>query len=281
MKSENPSQRQKESDGTDRQAEEHGNKAQPPIPPSSTSGVSKVQPPPSPHSYAITCDKKRDVWDWVKFAAEIVGIGVVIVYTTIAALQWCEMKKANTTAQESLQAQTRPWIGIEGNKVAPVASPEYAWSPALPYPTVWVTLSYSIKNYGTGPGFRQREWFKVIPVSDVGGYSPTFPDECAMAETHQPASDKAEMGYVIFTGASITTGSGTNLMVDMTKTKNLRRVWIAMCIAYQDSSHAQWHHSRYRYISQPMTGQPVTFPSHPGWSYVPFSGFSLDSASAD
>jgi hypothetical protein len=101
MKSENLSQKQKEPDGTNRPAEEHSNKAQPPIPPSSASGVSKVQPPPSPHSYAITCDKKRDVWDWIKFAAEIVGIGVVLVYTSIAALQWCEMKKTNKLTEQA------------------------------------------------------------------------------------------------------------------------------------------------------------------------------------
>jgi hypothetical protein len=102
MNSENPSQKQKESDGTDRPAEEHSSKAQPPISPSSASGISKAQPPPSPHNYTITCDKKRDVWDWIKFAAEIVGIGVVLVYTSIAALQWCEMKRANKLTSAAL-----------------------------------------------------------------------------------------------------------------------------------------------------------------------------------
>jgi hypothetical protein len=158
MKSENLSQKQKEPDGTNRPAEEHSNKAQPPIPPSSASGVSKVQPPPSPHSYAITCDKKRDVWDWIKFAAEIVGIGVVLVYTSIAALQWCEMKKTNklteqalATSKDQFRQDQRPYVwlapGIPFGSVELVPSGIYAGHLGMPF---------VFQNYGKSPGIDVR-----------------------------------------------------------------------------------------------------------------------------
>ncbi len=38
--------------------------------------------------------------------------GIVALYTTVAALQWCAVKEANKIARDSLEAQTRPWIGI-------------------------------------------------------------------------------------------------------------------------------------------------------------------------
>src|ERR1700674_1490410 len=43
--------------------------------------VPKIQAPPSPHSYQITCNKNRDRYDKIKFWAELVGILFLIAYT--------------------------------------------------------------------------------------------------------------------------------------------------------------------------------------------------------
>jgi hypothetical protein len=73
-----------------------------------------------------SCRERRDWLDYVKFAAEIIGLLVLIAYTTFAALQWCQMKRATDLAQKAnadawLLAnranQTaidseRPWVGI-------------------------------------------------------------------------------------------------------------------------------------------------------------------------
>ncbi len=86
-----------------REAGPPAKQTQPPVPPISTPTAPVSQPPPPPPNYTITCGKKRDIWDRIKFAAEIAGIGVVIVYTSIAALQWCEMKRANKLTGDALE----------------------------------------------------------------------------------------------------------------------------------------------------------------------------------
>ena len=222
----------------------------------------KLQIPEDVQQEKRTSDKRHLAVQVVLAVVTFLAFLAAGIYAGINYHMLCEMRKANKQAAQSLAVQTRPWIGLEGSRVAPVSSPEYTWGPLLPYPMIYVNLSYSVKNYGAGPGFREREWIKVTPVSDVGGYTPTFPDECLMAETHQPSSDKVEAGQVIFPGATIETKLATNMMTDVQRTKDLRRVWISLCVAYQDSRD-QWHHSRYRYISTSATGRPTLFQTIP------------------
>jgi hypothetical protein len=176
------------------------------------------------------------------------GIQVVLCVATIATFVAVAVYARITNAQKTIMArqlelsrnQQAPWVGLEQSSMIPVASPQYAWTPALAYPSIWITLRYSVKNYGTSPAFHENESLKITPVRDIGGY----------------------------------------MVVDPEKIKNLGRLWIDFCIAYQDS-YAQWHHSKYRFISGPPEGQPVIFQDHPGWSYLPFTGASLVAASAN
>jgi hypothetical protein len=196
-----------------------------------------------------------------------------------------QVKRQADAAQGQLsvmQLGQRPWVGVEQNTVIPVNSPQYAWSPALSYPTIYINLQYSIKNYGASPAFRVNGVFTVFPVFDQGPTGgPSFPDPCVMAETRQDPSERIQLGEAVFPGSVIDTGYGTNMTVDPQNLKALRRVWINFCIAYQDSDKTKWRHSKYTFISRPAEGPIVTFPDHPGWSYLPFNGMSLIAASSD
>jgi hypothetical protein len=71
--------------------------------------------------------RTRDWFDYAKAVGEVVGLAVVITYTTFAALQWRQMKKATDLAQKANadawtladRANTtainseRPWVGIK------------------------------------------------------------------------------------------------------------------------------------------------------------------------
>jgi len=120
MTSKNPSNKESEAQRSKGPADQHCNQSQPPVSPTSA----ELQPPPPPPQHKPPWQKKRDWFDYVKFGAEIIGLGVLIAYTTFAALQWCEMKKATKatqtaaqaaadsvkTTQKQLELSARPWI---------------------------------------------------------------------------------------------------------------------------------------------------------------------------
>jgi hypothetical protein len=227
----------------------------------------------------------RNWWERVKRCIEVFAFfsavaAAIFTYKTLGQIQ--RQAAAAQGQLDVMRSGQRPWVGIEQNTAIPVNSPQYAWSPALSYPTIYVTLQYSIKNYGLTPAFRVNGVFTVAPVTDPGPTGgPSFPDPCAMAETRQDPSEKIQLGEVVFPGSAINTGFGTNMQTDPQKLRVLRRVWINLCIAYQDSDKAKWRHSKYTFISSPAAGPTVTFKEHPGWSDLPFTGMSLIAASSD
>ncbi len=255
--------------------------------------ITTVQPeitlPPAVQGYYEAEQRERpskNRWERAKRFIETVAFlaALAAAFFTYKTLKQVQRQADAAQAQVEIMrnSQSAPWVGLEQNSVLPINSPQYAWSPALSYPTIYVTLQYSIKNFGNAPAFRVDSFSTFPPVTDpgpVGG--PDFPDPCVMAETRQAASEKVQLGQVIFPGAAIPIEFGTNLSADPQKLKTLKRVWINFCIAYQDSDKTRWHHSKFTFISRPADGQIVTFPQHPGWSYLPFTGVNLIAASAN
>jgi hypothetical protein len=82
-------------------------------------GASTVRPemrsPPSHLGYKISCDKKRDVWDYAKLIAEFVGLGFLIAYTIFAGQQVREMRRAARLSKDQFRADQRPWIYADGH----------------------------------------------------------------------------------------------------------------------------------------------------------------------
>ncbi len=99
MLSENPSQEKPNSERTDEPTDEHTGQSEPPVPPTPT----EPQPPPTPAHDKPACQKKRDWLDYIKFWAEILGLGVLIVYTAFTALLWRENKKAADAAKSAAE----------------------------------------------------------------------------------------------------------------------------------------------------------------------------------
>ncbi len=65
----------------------------------------------------------------------------VLAYASVAIFQWCEMQKANRISQDSLEAQTRPWVLIEGDP-SNISATENE-----------VTFELKLRNYGPNPAF--------------------------------------------------------------------------------------------------------------------------------
>jgi hypothetical protein len=127
--------------------------------------------PPTPPSYQITCNHKRDWMDRVEFGMGVVGLVVLIGYSTFAALQWCAMNRtyreihnqtpsiieaakdatqANKDAADRFRLDQRPYIWLDNlnNFDQPVF---------VPYPqgntqgTGYIYWNWKIKNFGRSP----------------------------------------------------------------------------------------------------------------------------------
>jgi|SRR5579864_2799018 len=272
MNSESPSQKQKEPDRSNRPADEQGDQPKPPVPPSSASGISKVQPPPSHPSYKITCEKKRDVWDWIKFAAEIVGIGVVITYTSIAALQWCEMKRANRLTKQALgQAQTqmrisvRPWVGITDEPNAIQTTPikfDGQGNASIKY-------RVSVRNYST---------YGVQNVMAIGNLVVTEDLNRVRREMDALCGDNfvghLDMGDVVFPGKQqLLTESGSIFNRSEMGSSKKFEGWFVGCIGYRDQFKFLYH-TRFIYWLNDTHGRPIEFDPTPntqiGGAFVPY-----------
>jgi hypothetical protein len=74
-------------------------------------------PPPAKAHHEVACKPKKDFWDTLKVRAEIVGIGLLAVYTGFTILMYCANRQAANaatsaanTASRQLEMMDRPWI---------------------------------------------------------------------------------------------------------------------------------------------------------------------------
>jgi hypothetical protein len=187
-----------------------------------------------------------------------------------------EAKRAADLAQE----QQTAWVGIEEASNI-MARPEYTWSPALPYPTIWIDTRFRVKNYGPSPAFREQETVNFASVLSEGEKQPIpLKKACNIDAYRTPGGVtlQGDIGEMILPTATKNSSVSWG-MPNAQQTKDLLGVWITVCILYQDGRD-QWHYSGYRYISTSGV-TPTTFPGHPGWSYVPFDKAILMAASAE
>jgi hypothetical protein len=197
-----------------------------------------------------------------------------------------DLAKEAKRAADIAQAQQAPWIGIEQASVIS-AQPRYSWLPApvppdIPNPTIYVETGFSVKNYGGAPAFLEDETTWFDPVPERGGPSRSLRQVCQIDAYRTPGQvvRKGDIGEMILPGAIKVSGVAQNMTHDVRTTKALKRVWITICIVYQDRQ-TKWHYSGYRYITQSGDAAPVMFPDHPGWSFLPFTRAVLIAASAD
>jgi hypothetical protein len=91
MISNNVEQHDQSPEGADGPSKEHGEHPKPEV--TSVALPAKPQPPPSESSNHPAKEKDRDLLDYVKFGAELLGLGVLIAYTIFSGLQACIMNR--------------------------------------------------------------------------------------------------------------------------------------------------------------------------------------------
>jgi hypothetical protein len=214
----------------------------------------------------------------------LITMCAVIYYAGVTRLQLGKMEGTYQEAKRSAdiaERQQQPWVGLEQNTATPVNSPEYAWSPALPHPTIYASLRYSLKNYGASLALWVNETMHLDPVPERGMDLPHLRQVCRIDIYRAgQVTIQGDVGEMILPGASKLSSYGTSMRNNLRTPQALKRVWITLCVLYQDPR-GIWHFSGYRFISSHAGATPAILPGHPGWSYLPFTGVSLIAADAN
>jgi len=95
----------------------------------------QVEPPPAHPYYKISCEKKRDGWDYAKMITEFIGIGFLIVYTIYTVGIYCANRKAAQAAQDTLhqiQQQTTLMRQEMVGTYAAIIPQQSPWPRAIP-----------------------------------------------------------------------------------------------------------------------------------------------------
>jgi len=117
-----------------------------------TGRVPLIQAPPASHAYQITCDKKKDGYDKVKFWAEILGILFLIIYTYETCRTNNLTQDALTQSKNQFRQDQRPYVWLLGGHMvdmppAIVADGERKGK---------VGAAYHFANYGKSPALEVR-----------------------------------------------------------------------------------------------------------------------------
>jgi hypothetical protein len=168
--------------------------------------------------------KKRDWLDYATGVLELIGLVVLIAYTTFAALQWCEMKRsvgqaqdALKTAREQFAKDERPYIWLANDSAGPFTVA------ALPGPLHdHLALNYRYTNYGKTPAVNVVAVARLYFVADPGkivlddtqslpsvgpilptgkvDYSTAFSDAPIDAKTYKALGTRGAIVFVVIAG---------------------------------------------------------------------------------
>jgi hypothetical protein len=198
--------------------------------------------------------------------------GVVFLYATIAAFQWCASREANKIANKSLQVQTRPWIGIVEIKLT---HEQVVYDPNDPRQRLinW-TLSTQVKNYGGSPA---RVFVSPIaPPKQAGKIWHTW-KKYEVCETDRWSSfNEGLYTKIAFPGREELDMGSTGVTVNADGPK-----WLIICVAYQGLTDGKMHHAKFLYAAI-ASQHSVPVPEMPSLSYTPTEHFQLwDTGVAD
>ena len=169
MGSGNPKKKNPKPNRGNRPPDEHRSESSPQVSPTPLPAESDT--PPTPTCEKAACEKKRDWLDYVKFSAEIIGLIVLIFYTTFAALQWCANEKAASaaksaadTAAKSMEIGNRPWVKIKHRVISPL---KFDIGGRMGSPLALMKVEDTIENVGQSVALNVLSWEDVIPM-DIG-----------------------------------------------------------------------------------------------------------------
>jgi len=159
MNSENPADNQKSKPNTDAESDKQPNNPKPEI----QGAAAQSQANPSPHSYKITCDKKRDWVDKATLGMQGFGLFVLIVYTIATIVYACLTRNMWNETQEQTRIQRntainseRAWVGLD----IPITLDAIEIAPKA----IRINGHYTVKNFGHGPALKVMQFGNFVDL---------------------------------------------------------------------------------------------------------------------
>jgi len=201
----------------------------------------------------------RHYWDAPRHKAKWTDGGTVILTFFIAiAAFWsaCIFQRQLTVARETMEAQTRPWVGNGEIEVKQPTFLVYPDNPIEARTQIDFVIDVPIKNVGSSPALHV-EMGLVGTMTEQIAAPPTMETMMESACGFADRSGKS-VGEVLFPNSPYTRLEWpVNMMVPLIQINEVHRVWIAVCLTYSGTtSNQQLHHTKLWMACWPINGQP-------------------------
>jgi hypothetical protein len=199
-------------------------------------------------------------WDVPRERHKKTDVAMVILTLAIAAAAFwsaCIFQGQLTVARETMEAQTRPWVGNGEIEVKQPTFIVYPDNPIEARTQVDFTIDIPIKNVGNSPAFHVEAGVNGTMTEQIA--APSTMDTmmefaCGLAD-----GNAKSVGGILFPNSPYTMLEWpANIMVPLIQINEVHRVWIAICIAYSETtSDQELHHTKLWMASWPIDGRPT------------------------
>jgi hypothetical protein len=139
--------------------------------------------------------KKKETRERWTFIVTIGTAVIILIYTTVAALQWYALLDTNRIARDTFNAANRPYVGVNTVSVfhmGPDSKGNMVTSRDRTPQTTMLVFTVEIKNFGTAPALNAREDWRAF----VDGVEQGRSEVPASATTHFPTESTYLKGLI-------------------------------------------------------------------------------------
>jgi len=188
---------------------------------------------------------------WIATATVVIAIATGV-YTIYARKQWQVMRRQLT----EMQIARRPWVGSGPLEFKQPVFLVYPDNPIEARTQVDVLVEIPIKNFGLAPAFHVDIELAATMTAQTAAPA-SIGTEMEFA-CHSADNNAKNGGEALFpNGPETSLEIPASIMVPFIQIAEIRRVWIAICVAYSDvAAGEKLHHTRILAASWPISGQP-------------------------
>ncbi len=208
-------------------------------------------------------------------------IMVLLTFAIAVAAFWsaCIFQRQLTVARDTMDAQTRPWVGNGKIEIKNTMFLVYPDNPMQARTQFDFEINVPLKNTGNSPALNVEMGVNGTMTKEIGAFAtvqPMMESACGGAN-----GNAAKVGTVLFPNSPETPfGWPINMMTPFIQIEEVHRVWIQACVVYNDTNpEKRLHRTKIWMVSWPINGKPkeVRRTSQPTVIYysLPIDGWSV------
>jgi hypothetical protein len=243
-----------------------------------TPGVTELKLPIADQKCRKSCKAQKHWLDYATFVVQSLGLIGLAVYAFLTYGIYCANKKA---AHDSLVKGTRPWIGVDGDKIGVSNPPLVSFKRVAPKTVDFkVTIKYGLKNSGNSVARRVTRIFDFIPSTDEEVPNNWREMGCKLAD--QVSNSENVPADAIFPQAALPFTDNVEAAPSFTP-MIYKRFWLTGCIAYKDMNGTTIHHTKLLFRSGNNSGKKIAvgMENTPKVEFMRVDSYSLWDTDAD